>query len=250
MAEHSEAPLGVAPPQPDTTWCRCGGCTPTTAATAAGKAAAVAVVVVSAVSWTRGGKSGGCGGVVGGGDSGIGIREDIFGGSPKKFTGKLFRRRQSAGDGGGWPAVADGWERGDHIKELEDELKEKRFELQIAKEESVGLVKKRERGSTCEARTDRGREFDCIRKGLSVGCSDKENLSVLKAIEGFNVYSDTKLYPMYDKLFEKEYSFINKIAKAYRYHMDDLLKVSSEPAPTETSSSLVAPMVFATSKDA
>nr|GFC79891.1 hypothetical protein [Tanacetum cinerariifolium] len=27
MAEHSEAPLGVAPPQPDTTWCGCGGCT-------------------------------------------------------------------------------------------------------------------------------------------------------------------------------------------------------------------------------
>nr|GEY92843.1 hypothetical protein [Tanacetum cinerariifolium] len=26
-AEHSEAPLGVAPPQPDTTWCGCGGCT-------------------------------------------------------------------------------------------------------------------------------------------------------------------------------------------------------------------------------
>nr|GEW38459.1 hypothetical protein [Tanacetum cinerariifolium] len=23
MAEHSEAPLGVAPPQPDTTWCGC-----------------------------------------------------------------------------------------------------------------------------------------------------------------------------------------------------------------------------------
>ncbi|GJX89353.1 hypothetical protein Tco_0341367 [Tanacetum coccineum] len=26
-AEHSEAPRGVAPPQPDTTWCGCGGCT-------------------------------------------------------------------------------------------------------------------------------------------------------------------------------------------------------------------------------
>nr|GEU37688.1 hypothetical protein [Tanacetum cinerariifolium] len=25
--EHSEAPLGVTPPQPDTTWCGCGGCT-------------------------------------------------------------------------------------------------------------------------------------------------------------------------------------------------------------------------------
>nr|GEX93476.1 DUF4219 domain-containing protein/UBN2 domain-containing protein [Tanacetum cinerariifolium] len=55
-AELSEAPIGVAPPQPDTTWCGCGGCTiPTTAAAAAGKAAAVAVVVVSVVSWTKGG---------------------------------------------------------------------------------------------------------------------------------------------------------------------------------------------------
>ncbi|GKE11966.1 hypothetical protein Tco_1415517 [Tanacetum coccineum] len=26
-AKHSEAPRGVAPPQPDTTWCGCGGCT-------------------------------------------------------------------------------------------------------------------------------------------------------------------------------------------------------------------------------
>nr|GFA10890.1 hypothetical protein [Tanacetum cinerariifolium] len=26
-AEHSEAPLGVGPPQADTTWCGCGGCT-------------------------------------------------------------------------------------------------------------------------------------------------------------------------------------------------------------------------------
>ncbi|GJZ49168.1 hypothetical protein Tco_0603358 [Tanacetum coccineum] len=26
-AEHREAPRGVTPPQPDTTWCGCGGCT-------------------------------------------------------------------------------------------------------------------------------------------------------------------------------------------------------------------------------
>nr|GEZ74486.1 hypothetical protein [Tanacetum cinerariifolium] len=45
MAEHSAAPLGVAPPQPDSTWCGCGGCTiPTTAAAAAGKAVTVTVV--------------------------------------------------------------------------------------------------------------------------------------------------------------------------------------------------------------
>nr|GFA69429.1 hypothetical protein [Tanacetum cinerariifolium] len=68
-AENSEASLGVAPPQPDTTWCGCGACTvvrppplgefhklhrggggqtathsPTTVAAAAGKAAAVVVV--------------------------------------------------------------------------------------------------------------------------------------------------------------------------------------------------------------
>nr|GFA95115.1 hypothetical protein [Tanacetum cinerariifolium] len=69
-AELSEAPLGVAPPQHDTTWCGCGGCTtrnrefhklhrggggqstthsPTTATAAAGKAAAVVVVPVVVV---------------------------------------------------------------------------------------------------------------------------------------------------------------------------------------------------------
>ncbi|GKC60408.1 hypothetical protein Tco_1088006 [Tanacetum coccineum] len=70
-AEHREAPRGVTPPQPDTTWCGCGGCTVgciagcggrsathgrATAAAAAGKAAAV--VVVPAVVRRRGGGEG------------------------------------------------------------------------------------------------------------------------------------------------------------------------------------------------
>nr|GEZ26509.1 hypothetical protein [Tanacetum cinerariifolium] len=140
-AEHREALLGVASPKPITTWCGCGGCTivqppprwcPTTVAITARKAAAVAAVVVvgDGGGLGRRGESGGRGGVVGGGGSGVkllvvawhggcclggagcwrrcmamadgGSYTSGYGETFLGFVRKLFRRRQSAGDGGGW----------------------------------------------------------------------------------------------------------------------------------------------------
>ncbi|GKA98768.1 hypothetical protein Tco_0826705, partial [Tanacetum coccineum] len=49
-----------------------------------------------------------------------------------------------------------------------------------------------------------------------------------------------KLYPVYDKLFEKEYPFVMKIASGYRHTVADLLKIHPDPAPSE---SLVAPTI-------
>ncbi|GKC82971.1 hypothetical protein Tco_1138688 [Tanacetum coccineum] len=41
------------------------------------------------------------------------------------------------------------------------------------------------------------------RRGLSEGRTEEQILVALHVAEGFDAYSDKKLYPMYDKLFEK-----------------------------------------------
>ncbi|GJR16164.1 hypothetical protein Tco_1089526 [Tanacetum coccineum] len=56
-------------------------------------------------------------------------------------------------------------------------------------------------------------------------------MAALYKAENFDPYSDKKLYPMYDKLFEKEYPYIEKIASGYRHSVADLLKVHPDPAP-------------------
>ncbi|GJZ26900.1 hypothetical protein Tco_0571153 [Tanacetum coccineum] len=66
--------------------------------------------------------------------------------------------------------------------------------------------------------------------------TDEKIMSVLHKAEDFDPYSDKKLYPMYDKLFEKEYPYIEKIASGYRHSMVDLLKVHPDPAPSEGTS--------------
>ncbi|GJW31646.1 hypothetical protein Tco_0051678 [Tanacetum coccineum] len=68
-------------------------------------------------------------------------------------------------------------------------------------------------------------------KGLSEGRTEEEILNALRGASNFYAYSDKKLYPMYDKLFEKEYPFIMKIASGYRHSVSDLLKVHPDPAP-------------------
>ncbi|GKB70907.1 hypothetical protein Tco_0932319, partial [Tanacetum coccineum] len=73
-------------------------------------------------------------------------------------------------------------------------------------------------------------------KGLSEGRTDKEIMVVLHEVENFDPYSDKKLYPMYDKLFKKEYPYVQKIARGYRHSVDDLLKVYPDPAPFEGTS--------------
>ncbi|GJR36508.1 hypothetical protein Tco_1212192 [Tanacetum coccineum] len=73
-------------------------------------------------------------------------------------------------------------------------------------------------------------------KGLSKGHTDKEIMVVLHKAEDFDPYSDKKLYPTYDKLFEKEYPYVEKIASGYRHLVANLLKVHPDPAPFESTS--------------
>ncbi|GJS21643.1 hypothetical protein Tco_0394853 [Tanacetum coccineum] len=68
-------------------------------------------------------------------------------------------------------------------------------------------------------------------KGLSEGRTNKETIAFLHKAEDFDPYSDKKLYPMYNKLFEKEYPYVEKIASGYRHSVADLLKVHPDPAP-------------------
>ncbi|GKA70152.1 hypothetical protein Tco_0776216 [Tanacetum coccineum] len=70
-------------------------------------------------------------------------------------------------------------------------------------------------------------------RGLSEGRDDKEIITILHKAENFDAYSDKKLYPIYDKLFEKEYPYIEKIASGYRHSVVDLLNVHPDPAHSE-----------------
>ncbi|GKA56075.1 hypothetical protein Tco_0755147 [Tanacetum coccineum] len=67
-------------------------------------------------------------------------------------------------------------------------------------------------------------------KGLSEGRTVKEIMAILYEFENFDPYSDKKLYG-YDKLFEKKYPYIERIASGHHHSVADLLKVHPDPAP-------------------
>nr|GFA74314.1 hypothetical protein [Tanacetum cinerariifolium] len=103
-AEHSEAPLGVAPPHPNTTWCGCGGCT----------------IIRPPPRWCGGGAMEKVMEVAGDGDNGDGgwwqrVREsgmvdliDREMGSIFEFAGKTRRKKFFGGGGRRKPAAAAG----------------------------------------------------------------------------------------------------------------------------------------------
>ncbi|GKE51601.1 hypothetical protein Tco_1486757, partial [Tanacetum coccineum] len=64
------------------------------------------------------------------------------------------------------------------------------------------------------------------------GAPKKRSLLPYIGLKFYDAYSDKKLYPMYDKLFEKEYPYIMMIASGYRHYVADLLKVHPDPAPS------------------
>ncbi|GJU04777.1 hypothetical protein Tco_1121207 [Tanacetum coccineum] len=150
------------------------------------------------------------------------------------------------------------------IQELKAELFKKSVDLEAAERVFAEGVKEREKLVAQLSQTG-VEKFDCIRKllpsheykqslsepfnmaihvgwgrGLSEGRTEKEIIAVLSRVENFDAYFDRKLYPMYDKLFEKEYPFVMKIASGYHHTVADLLKIHPDPAP---SGSLVAPTI-------
>nr|GEX37139.1 hypothetical protein [Tanacetum cinerariifolium] len=69
-------------------------------------------------------------------------------------------------------------------------------------------------------------------KGLVYEHFEKDIMAALHRVENFDPYSDNKLYPIYDKLFEKEYPYVAKIASGFRHLVADFLKVYSGPTPS------------------
>ncbi|GJS73148.1 hypothetical protein Tco_0705989 [Tanacetum coccineum] len=74
-------------------------------------------------------------------------------------------------------------------------------------------------------------------KGLSEGCTDEEIMVALSWVEEFDAYLiNGSSIRMYDKLFEKQYPYVQKIARGYRHSVADLLKVYLDPAPSQGTS--------------
>ncbi|GJU18677.1 hypothetical protein Tco_1146643 [Tanacetum coccineum] len=82
-------------------------------------------------------------------------------------------------------------------------------------------------------------------KGLAMKRSEKDLMDVLREVQGFDPYSDTRMTVEYDKLFTKTYPFVEKISGLPRRTVQELLKMYPAPpppdAPTKVNPSSQAP---------
>ncbi|GKA44138.1 hypothetical protein Tco_0736862 [Tanacetum coccineum] len=122
---------------------------------------------------------------------------------------------------------------------LEAELAKKDYALTYIERLLAEGVKDREKLTVPLGQVE-VKKFDCIQKllptvgrGLSEGRTDKEILDLVHKAKDFDLFFDSKLYPMYDKLFEMEYPYVKKIASGYLYSVAALLKVHLYLALTE-----------------
>ncbi|GKD77940.1 hypothetical protein Tco_1340561 [Tanacetum coccineum] len=70
-------------------------------------------------------------------------------------------------------------------------------------------------------------------KGLAVKRSEKDLMDVLREVQGFDPYSDTRMAVEYDKLFTKTYPFVEKISGLPRRTVQELLKMYPAPPPQD-----------------
>ncbi|GJY73470.1 hypothetical protein Tco_0477901 [Tanacetum coccineum] len=70
-------------------------------------------------------------------------------------------------------------------------------------------------------------------KGLAVKRSEKDLMDVLREVQGFDPYSDTRMAVEYDKLFTKTYPFVEKISGLPRQTVQELLKMYPAPPPPD-----------------
>ncbi|GJX18762.1 hypothetical protein Tco_0221439 [Tanacetum coccineum] len=118
------------------------------------------------------------------------------------------------------------------IQELKAEVARKDFALAVAERVSADGAMDHQKFVT-QLSQEEVKKFNCrMRQGVGRGRSEKEILAALHRAENFDAYYDRKLYPMYDKLFEKEYPYIMKFASGYRHFVTDLLKIHPDPAPS------------------
>ncbi|GKF45740.1 hypothetical protein Tco_0135542, partial [Tanacetum coccineum] len=70
----------------------------------------------------------------------------------------------------------------------------------------------------------RAQEKEKLGKGLAEEQSEEDLLELMGRLEGFDVHSDTKMKVEYDKLFKRQYPYVEKISRGFRHSVSDLLK--------------------------
>ncbi|GJT61428.1 hypothetical protein Tco_1004961 [Tanacetum coccineum] len=73
-------------------------------------------------------------------------------------------------------------------------------------------------------------------KGLTVKRSEKDIMDVVREVQGFDPYSDTRMTVEYDKRFTKTYPFVKKISGLPRRTIQELLKMYPAPPPQDAPS--------------
>nr|GEV73739.1 hypothetical protein [Tanacetum cinerariifolium] len=119
------------------------------------------------------------------------------------------------------------------IQDLEAELAKKDAAL-VAAERMYAKRAKERQNLVAQLGQAEVEKFDCIQNCFPQ--TEEGILAALHDVENFDAYSDRKLYLMYDKLFEKEYPFVMKIASGYRHSVADVLKIHPDPALAGVSS--------------
>ncbi|GKC10549.1 hypothetical protein Tco_1007331, partial [Tanacetum coccineum] len=80
---------------------------------------------------------------------------------------------------------------------------------------------------------EHAREKEKLGKGLAEERSKESLLELIGRMEGFDVHADTKMKFEYDKLFERQYPYVEKISCGFRHSVSDLLKVYPDSPPFE-----------------
>ncbi|GKC02910.1 hypothetical protein Tco_0994520 [Tanacetum coccineum] len=159
------------------------------------------------------------------------------------------------------------------IKELEDTLARKDYALVYAERLNVERAQEKEKLVSQLARTKK-EKYNCVRKllptvverlfrshgykqslsgpfnlaiqdgwgkGLAEELSEEDLLELMGRMEGFDVHADTKMKVEYDKLFERQYPYVEKISRGFRHSVSDLLKVYPDSPPSRQASLASAP---------
>ncbi|GJW99390.1 hypothetical protein Tco_0183304 [Tanacetum coccineum] len=69
-------------------------------------------------------------------------------------------------------------------------------------------------------------------KGLTEEGSEEDLLELMGRMENFDAYADKKMYVEFDKLFEKQYPYVEKISRDFCHTVSDLLKVYPDSPPS------------------
>nr|GEV97858.1 hypothetical protein [Tanacetum cinerariifolium] len=64
-------------------------------------------------------------------------------------------------------------------------------------------------------------------KGLAEERSEENLSELMSRMEGLDPYADKKMFVEYEKLFEKQHPYVEKISRGFRHTVSDLLKVHS-----------------------